>query len=524
MVSLRTIPVLLLLTTLLACFGERTPEAPLADPSPRVLAISLHDAQGSPYPTDAAPRDLRVQLRGDAGSTATPQASQLVLLRGDYRATLAERLGVGSLPARVRTEATPFTLTRIDAGASLAPATPLEAGARYTLLVRSAAEPRAFGFTVSADPALGARVVAVLPADATRGVPRNLAAALVQLDGEPAESDAQLAALLRLKDAQGSPLASSLQRTPCPSLGLAPGTCVWLRPSLPLAARKPHRIALEPGLRTLVGGQVAPYSVTFESGESDDFVAPALTATACAPDEVALGLLCVLLGDAHFDVRGSLSEPALVTVAAPPAQWSTLAGGRSFALRDLARGDTRQVLLRLRDLAGNLHDAAVALPDAPRLASVSIDELRADPRGTEPAQEYVELLNSGAHPVSLTGFTLSTERGRARTIEGDATLAPGERALVVGPAFAPDDVEDGLLPEGVALVRLAAALSIANTGELVILRDAGGRRLSAAPALPPLVEGQCSARRGARLRSGAPEQFARDPDGHCTPGRATFEP
>jgi hypothetical protein len=154
---------------------------------------------------------------------------------------------------------------------------------------------------------------------------------------------------------------------------------------------------------------------------------------------------------------------------------------------------------------------------------VTIDEVRVDPLGPEPAQEYVEVLNFGASDVSMQGFSLTNDAfAQGQLILGDPGLAPGERALVVSPDFDVNDRSDGALPAGVRLLRLARPLALRNDGSALYLRDAAGRRLASAPALAPERAGQCVYRvPGEDARSGEPLAFARDVHGGCTPGAAS---
>jgi hypothetical protein len=176
------------------------------------------------------------------------------------------------------------------------------------------------------------------------------------------------------------------------------------------------------------------------------------------------------------------------------------------------------------DLAGNVYEQQLALEPLTELPQLYVDEVRSDPLGREPAQEYVELLNADERALSLRGFTLSTSALEAgRTVVDDMSLAPGERALLVGPEFDARSEADGALPGGIRLLHLDAALPLANGGARIVLRDARGRRLSSVALGAPIVEGQCSARRRADQDRRALSELSLDPDGGCTPGAATFD-
>jgi hypothetical protein len=178
--------------------------------------------------------------------------------------------------------------------------------------------------------------------------------------------------------------------------------------------------------------------------------------------------------------------------------------------------------LRLEGLSGQVAEHGLSLETAYALAPLALDEVRPDPLGPEPAQEYVELFNFGTEPVNIMGFSLtddSFDPGRALT----AALAvePGERVLVVGPAFDAREPSDGELPAGVRLVRLEAALSLRNEGEALFLRDELGRRVAELPRIAPQGAGQCI---GRLLDAEGRAEFVPDPRGRCTPGGPTLEP
>jgi hypothetical protein len=58
-----------------------------------------------------------------------------------------------------------------------------------------------------------------------------------------------------------------------------------------------------------------------------------------------------------------------------------------------------------------------------------------------------------------------------------------------------------------------------NRGEALFLRDAQGRRISAAPARPKTSAGGCLVRVSEALRDGAVGTFVANTDDGCTPGR-----
>ncbi|MDB4972654.1 MAG: hypothetical protein JWN48_995 [Myxococcaceae bacterium] len=507
----------------------------------------VQDPGGASFPPSEAPRDLSLTL-SFAHAPPDDAAHALLLVRGMFGAPFLGRfvgmrqssaLKQRTIPIELARAARSLTV-RVDS-AALAP------GARYSLAWLSTGETLAYPLRIAEGPSQGARLVESWPSQDATHVPAQLAHALLRFDGF---LEGEPAAHVSLRDAADAPLDARVTRERCSLRGLPEGDCVWLEPSVQLTAGAPYRLVLAPGLRTVTGAPILPAEVTFEVASASLAVPLALRETRCAPDESPQEGACVRVDDRSLFVRGTLSEAALVTLvtAAPDALHSaaTLSYANTFALRIALPEAATSALLRVSDLAGRHLELALSSTVERDLARLSIDEVRADPVGKEPAQEYVELLNFGSTPVSLMGFTLSTDAlVRGRSVLGSAglasepsadlharldgeSLAPGERALLVGSEFDPRDAADGALPGGLRLIYLDGALSLSNDGELLFLRDPQGRRVAAARTFPGLVEGQCTARfhgdelANADLRSDDASAFELDPSGGCTPGSATF--
>jgi hypothetical protein len=477
----------LLLGFLAGCF--RAPEGAAAEPG----ELRVSDLAGVPVALDEAPRDLELSFVG-------PLDAEPRLMRGHMEDVLLAQLSFARPSAALAAQLLEVAVEPTPAGQrvralSLAPG-------RYTL-VWSSSEPHAFPFSVSSSPALGARWAESAPGDGATRVPSNLAQGLVRFDGHVQGS---LATAIQLP-------GFDVRVDRCAPHGFPEGDCAWLTPHAPLRAGR-HELMLEAGLYTPGGAEVPAQRIVFDVVASPDHTAPSLMATRCAVDERALAGACVRTDEAQLFVHARTDEPCFValTVGTRSALALSYAGEVALALRPQQAQGT--ATLKLTDLAGNVRESPVAF-ELLALAQVALEELRHDPLGAEPAQEYAELLNFGAEPVSLMGFSLSTDATSPGRTLGAGELAPGERALVVGPAFDPRDTSDGVLPGGLKLVMASGALSLANAGGQVFLRDAQGRRLASARTLAPLVEGQCTRRLGPALREGTWELDAR---GGCTPG------
>jgi hypothetical protein len=481
----------LLLVLLAGCFRE-------PDGAATPLELRLSDLAGVSAGNDEAPRDLELSL----SFAGVPDDAEPLLMRGHVDASLLQRLSFARPNAALAAQLVMLDMERAPHALRGHASEPLSPG-RYTL-VWPYGEPRAFPFSVSSSPALGARWIESAPGDGASHVPPNLAHLLVRFDGHVQGS---LASALHLEGFQ-------VRVERCGAYGLPEGDCAWLTPSAPLADGR-HELSLDAGLFTPGGAAIPAQRASFEVSGAADRSEPQLMTAGCALDERALGGACVRADDRRLFVRGNTDEPCFVTLLAGSQRAMTLSYAGEFALALAPRELQGVATLRLSDLAGNVRELSLSYELAP-MAQLTIDELRSDPLGAEPAQEYVELLNFGTETVSLMGYTLSTDASeKGRAIASSSTLAPGERALVVGPDFDPRDASDGALPSALKVLELSGALTLANAGGQVFLRDARGRRLSEARTIAPLVEGQCTHRVGAELRG---ETWELDAHGGCSPG------
>lgn len=172
--------------------------------------------------------------------------------------------------------------------------------------------------------------------------------------------------------------------------------------------------------------------------------------------------------DSDLRVRSSWSADSSLSVGARSYQVGTklpapLAGA---------------VSLELSDLAGNHQQPLVRLVDRPAVPPVVITEVLPNPRGLEPAQEWVELYNASGAPVALGGWLIDDgDDGVGVNVLPDVELAAGAFAVVVGARFDSSSPLDPAPAPDALLIRLEGtlgALGLANSGEKLVLRDARG--------------------------------------------------
>ena len=480
-----------------------------------VVELLAFDHVGRAWPLDGLPRQPILQLRTSAPITA--DEAFVFLFEGDLDAeALLDDLRRPPLLSRHEDLLLPL---EVD-GTTLWPPR-LQPGAPYTLGVGAWARdsdgrPLAGPFVASlrvAAVAAGAEVTDSWPADGTAGAPYAIPLIALRFDDEVRGEDIALVG-------ERGPVSGELRVIPCEDVGWANGECRALIPGGPLRPESRYRIEVGEELVDRSGAPVGPWSATFDTG-SEAQRPPVFLSLACHLDEYAIGPVCVLADDRSLVVRAQLDAPvrAFLSGASLGARTVANRGEVRLELSPLVAGSTFDGELRLEGLGGEHHVEVLELRAQAQLPTLTIAEVRSDPMGSEPRQEYVELVNFGESPVPLTGLFLADRPDReGDLIDGGQSVPPGARALLVADGFDPEDPADPLVPPGVMLVRIGTSLAsggLTNAGEPLFLRDAAGHRLSAAPAVET-GPGRCLVRSGSG-RSGDEGSFR---VAECTPGTA----
>jgi hypothetical protein len=500
-----------------------------APAAPAVVGIEVLDADGRAHEHDAIPR--RPTIRVVTNVAITNASDSVLLLSGADDPEL--RADLASAPLRESTLARAIAEPVADRGAvALSPATLLPPGARVVLVIAPWARDgsgRALGTTtvvpmrVDDDPLAGAQALEAWPPDGAFGIGPALALAGVRFDGAVRGVEDGV----WLEDARGARVPATARGARCDEIGWEGAHCAVVVPSRALAPGEEHAIRVGGALRDGVGGALRAWSSRFVTARDPDLGPPRPTPPECARDETAIEIGCALADDARIVLRARFAEPTRLRVVTPRSISYAVAprGEATIAIDALAAGVDVPVAVDALDAAGNGARFELALATTEPLPTLSITELLADPRGPEPQQEHVEVHNYGERPIDLEGFALADHpESEGDVISGSHVVPPGARVLIVGADFdasSPDG--DPAIPPGATLVRVDRSLGsggLSNAGEPLFLRDPEGRRISAAPAIPPPREGVCIARRsGVDPRTGAAGSFDYDGAGSCSPGR-----
>lgn len=138
--------------------------------------------------------------------------------------------------------------------------------------------------------------------------------------------------------------------------------------------------------------------------------------------------------------------------------------------------------LRLRDLAGHQRTIKPGAHTLLRTNPIIITEVLANPMGTEPSQEFVEIYNRSNTPIPLIGWTLDDigDGLRINTLP-PVSLEPGQFGVIVGVNYNLQSPVDKKPHPKALLIRLDETLGnngLANSGEPLFLRDAHGSIMS----------------------------------------------
>jgi hypothetical protein len=506
---------------------DATPEHDASAP-PRVVALEIADASGRLWPEVAIPRAPRIRL-----FFSTAIEGEVLLLTGEPDDTLLADLAAAPLRAATLARALPSDRRNEGALVELRPREPLPAGALVTLAVpawaRDAAgqrlgEPFVRALRVAGTAAAGARAIETWPPDGAMAIGPAIVFAAVRFDGEVRG----IAEGLRLEGPGGEPVPATARAAACTEIGWEGAHCAVLSPARALAPGTTHRLRTLPALQDATGASVPPFEAWFTTATEPDREPPGLAAAGCAIDEQATPVGCVLADDARIVLRLRADEPIRVRALAAGRLLHGVGprGELELAIDGLGPATRVPISIEAVDAAGNAAAFELALETTEVLPAISITEVLADPHGPEPRQEWIEIANAGPTWVDLAGFAIADHPlSRGDVIAGSARIPPGGRALLVAADFDPLDRgpggRDAPIPPGVPLIRLDRSLAsggLSNAGEPLFLRDPVGRRISAAPSLPPPREGICIVRIASDLRTGANGSFDYDP-GSCTPGR-----
>lgn len=246
--------------------------------------------------------------------------------------------------------------------------------------------------------------------------------------------------------------------------------------------------------------------------------APSLEPVPCPADELPLGPSCIDVDDDRLVVRPSYWSALWAVGAGDALALQVALEGRRFLLRPLPTASEITVRAAAIDAAGRVIEAESDIVTAAPRAHVVINEVMAAPKGPEPAQEWVELVNDGLEPADLADFQLDVA-GSATPLPSLA-LPPGAFAIVVSEAYVLAEGSDVPPASGTRLVRIPklGKRGLSNEGQVISLLDAEGSVVSRFPATPKPQKGVSVGRVRPDALDELSSSFAYDPNGSSSPG------
>jgi hypothetical protein len=325
--------------------------------------------------------------------------------------------------------------------------------------------PTGGGSTAGSGGGVSASGELVDPAAGSNGVPTNLAAVTVRFPA-PVTFGADG---LRVCDGGAASVPVAVpEAVPCDG-----GTCyrAALTASLPAGFACP--VGLGDG-NTDTSGAALPAGVlgVFETAAAADITPPVLGDVAVA----SAGPCLVVSFSTDEPASGTVSIVAAGLEVDSPAGVGQTKFQVAIPLGALPPESSASITVSAVDRAGNAASGAPLAFETPAaLPPVAITEVLANPKGPEPAQEYVELRNLGDADVALAGLRIEDSKG------GDdlpaETLAAGAYALVVASGYDPAEGDDPAPRAGTLLLRVDSRIGadgLSNGGEVVklVLGDA----------------------------------------------------
>ncbi|HEX2736018.1 MAG TPA: lamin tail domain-containing protein [Polyangiaceae bacterium] len=197
----------------------------------------------------------------------------------------------------------------------------------------------------------------------------------------------------------------------------------------------------------------------------------------CAQGEQPLAIGCASVEDDRVRLRtdsvwalwqfGGALE---VTIATGPEQSGVITG--------LEPNTRYELSLALRLPEGSQLFAHPTITTSAARPHLVISEVLANPLGSEPAQEWIELYNDGSASVDLAGYVLRDSGGDSPIPSGE--LAAHSYVVLVNQDFEDPPPWDVALAEGSLVIRLPrlGVSGLANGGEPLDLLDGSGRIVS----------------------------------------------
>ncbi|MFO0553138.1 MAG: lamin tail domain-containing protein [Polyangiaceae bacterium] len=225
--------------------------------------------------------------------------------------------------------------------------------------------------------------------------------------------------------------------------------------------------------------------------------APEETSAVCAEGEIPFGPGCARVEDDRLVFWSSEPEIVWVVTRADGSEWLAQArSGEAVVLRGFVPAAVESIEVEWLSPHGWGAQTVDVLTGESRPRPI-LSEVYANAVGSEPEQEWVELLNDGTAPANLGDLALEDVGGHTPLPVDSGVLEPNEIVLIVGDGFDASGQYDVAPPPEARIVRVAGHLGkngLSNSGEPLQLVGLDGTVLSRFPAEPKPKQGESVAR------------------------------
>lgn len=247
-------------------------------------------------------------------------------------------------------------------------------------------------------------------------------------------------------------------------------------------------------------------------------MAPELEPAPCPASEIAFGPACIHVDDDRLTVRPSYWSALWAVESGNTQALQVALEGARFLVRPLPPASSVMINAAAVDAAGRVIEIREEVTTAPPRAHLVVNEVMAAPKGPEPAQEWIELVNDGSEPADLADYQLAVADTAVPL--PSVILPPGAYAVVVSEAYVLGEGSDVPPASGTRLVRIPklGKRGLSNEGQVIALLDKEGAVVSRFPALPKPQKGVSVIRVRPDALDELPGSFAYDPNGGSSPG------
>lgn len=240
----------------------------------------------------------------------------------------------------------------------------------------------------------------------------------------------------------------------------------------------------------------------------------------CQPLEFPIGPGCLGFVGPQAVVRGPDAATFWVLRSVLGWHMRSVEAGERFSVALPEGAPQSPIDLWVYDLAGRYFETSVSVLAPPPAAQVVINEVMANPFGSEPAEEWIEIINAGTASAEMVGWRLRDESGEVEL--PPILIEPSGIALLARQDFTGGQAGDVPPEADCPVIRLPSLgkNGLTNAGEGLTLLDSAGTVVSRFPARSSGREGVSLARREPGVLDDSPEGFAPHAAPGASPGRA----